>query len=265
MTNIFLFKLILTFIVGSVWITLATIIAERSGTKLGGVIAGLPSTVVIALFFIGWTQTPLIASQSTSIMPIVLGINILFALIYILLSRVNFYLSIFTSLIVWFIFSLGLVFLNLNNFIYSLIGFLLLLAFSFYILEMKSDIKSEGKKDIKYTFPQLLFRGILAGTIITFAVIIAKIGGPLLGGVFAVFPAAMLSTMIITHFTHGKSFSSAVIKALIVSGSVSGVVYIIGARYLYLSVGLISGTLISYTISLTSGCLIYVFVSKVML
>ena len=90
MIDIFILKLILSFIVGSIWITLATIIAEKFGTKLGGVIAGLPSTVVIALFFIGWTQTPLIASQSTSMVPIVMGIGALFVMIYMILG-INIY------------------------------------------------------------------------------------------------------------------------------------------------------------------------------
>lgn len=264
MIDTFLIKLILCFFVGSIWITLATIIAERFGTKLGGVIAGLPSTILIALFFIGWTQTPLIAYQATSIVPIIMGIDALFIVIYVLLSRYNFYLSILTSLITWFVLSLGLVFLKFSSFKLSIIGFIFLLALSFYILEKRSRILSESKKRIQYTFSHLLFRGLLSGTIITLAVVMAKIGGPLLGGTFASFPAVMLSTMIITYFAHGKTFSSAVMKVLMVSGTVNVVIYAIAVRYFYLYLGLISGTLISFLISLMCGYLIYLFVNKKM-
>jgi hypothetical protein len=54
----FWIKLFLGFIVGSIWVTLTTVSAERFGSKVGGLIGGLPSTVVIALLFIGLTQSP---------------------------------------------------------------------------------------------------------------------------------------------------------------------------------------------------------------
>ena len=37
----FTLKLILSFIVGAIWVTGATILAEKYGTKLGGVIVGI--------------------------------------------------------------------------------------------------------------------------------------------------------------------------------------------------------------------------------
>ena len=252
----------LTFIVGSVWITLATIIAERAGTKLGGIIAGLPSTMLIALFFIGWTQTPVIASRSTTVIPIVLGINALFIVAYVLLLRSNVYLAILSSLIIWFILAMILIFLKFDSFIYSLLGFALLSIVSYYVLEIRSDIKSEHKRDLKYTFPQILSRGILSGIIICFALAMAKIGGPLLGGIFASFPAVTLSTMIITHSAQGKTFSAAVMKVLMMSATVSGLIYAVTARYFYLHIGLIYGTLVSFMISLTGGYFIYTFVDK---
>jgi hypothetical protein len=55
MDNIFLLKLALSFIVGSLWITMGTVLAERYGTKIGGLVAGLPSTILISFgssFFI---------------------------------------------------------------------------------------------------------------------------------------------------------------------------------------------------------------------
>ncbi|MDI9559183.1 MAG: DUF3147 family protein, partial [Pseudomonadota bacterium] len=55
MDNIFVLKLILSFIVGSLWITMVTILAEKYGTRIGGLMAGLPSTILISLFFIAWT------------------------------------------------------------------------------------------------------------------------------------------------------------------------------------------------------------------
>ena len=42
MDDIFFLKLALSFIVGGAWIALTTVLAEKFGTKLGGIFAGLP-------------------------------------------------------------------------------------------------------------------------------------------------------------------------------------------------------------------------------
>lgn len=56
------------------------------------------------------------------------------------------------------------------------------LIFSYYVLEKKVKVKSKGKRTIHFTSLQLLSRGFLSGSLITFAVILAKLGGPLLEG-----------------------------------------------------------------------------------
>ena len=88
--DIFLIKIILAFVIGAVWITLATVIAEKFGTKIGGMVLGLPSTTAISLFFIAWTQSPSVAAEATTIIPIIMGINTLFILGYVFVSKFNF-------------------------------------------------------------------------------------------------------------------------------------------------------------------------------
>lgn len=263
MLDIYIVKLVVSFIVGSVWITFTTIVADKFGTKLGGAFAGVPSTVVIALFFIGWTQTPITASQSANIVPVIMGVNGLIISVYVILSRYNFYLSISTSILVWLFLSLGLVFLNFDNFIYSLIGYVILLIFSYYVIEKKLCIRSVFGISIKHNFPQLIFRGALCGIMITFAVIMARFGGPLLGGAFASFPILISSTMIITFFAHGREFSCAFLKIIMVS-TINAVVFAMAVKYLYLITGLISGTLVSLIISIVSTYLTYILIIRKM-
>ena len=156
MNEIFFAKLGLSFIIGGVWVSITTIAAEKFGTKIGGIIAGAPATMAIALFFIGWTQTPSFAAQATTIIPAVMGINTLFVIIYIVLSRFNFYLSILTSLIFWFILTLGLIFLKFDNFICSIAVYIACLVFSYYIIEKRMHIKSETQKTTQYSLLQLI-------------------------------------------------------------------------------------------------------------
>lgn len=262
--NTFLFKLILTFLIGGAWITLATVLAEKYGTKLGGVIAGFPSTAAIALFFIGWTHTPAFASESTTLIPIICGINAFFVVIYLLLSKRNFYLAIISALVFWMVFSLVLIKMKFNNFLYSALGSMILALLAYYILEKKSKIPSEGKRIVKNTAFQLLFRAALGGFIIALAVFLAKVGGALLGSAFSAFPALFLGTIIITHFAHGKSFSAAVMKVTVVSANINVSIYAAAVRYLYPSLGLIAGTGLSFIISLLTGYLFYLFAKKKM-
>jgi len=268
MVDAFLLKLILSFLVGGIWVAFATVLAEKFGTKLGGVIAGLPSTILLGLFFIGWTQTPSIAAQSAGIVPLAMGIYCLFIVAYILLYKLSFYLAISASTAIWLILTLSFVLLNLTSLVHSLTIFAVLLVFSYYILEKKLCIKSENKIYVRYTLPKLLFRGIISGTIVAFAAIMAKIGGPLLGGIFASFPAVSLSTMAITHFAYGKSlkesYSPAFMKVHMVSGAINVSIYAVAVRYSYEYFGLVYGTLISFGISLVSAYFVYLFVNKKM-
>ncbi len=262
MIDILYLKLIIAFFVGATWITTATLLAEKFGSKIGGIIIGIPSTIVITLFFIAWTQSTTIAAEATNIVPIVSGIDALFVAIYILFLRFNFISSLITALISWFILALGLVAINFNNLPLSLLGCGLLVIISYVLVEKILKITSSGQQKIKRTLPQLMFRAILSGTIVCVAVVMTKLGGPILGGAFASFPAIMLSTMIITYLAHGKNFSAAVMKTIMVSAPVTCSTYAISVGILYPHSGLIIGTLTSFIISVISAYIMYLLLNR---
>ncbi|MBN1138249.1 MAG: DUF3147 family protein, partial [Anaerolineae bacterium] len=171
-------------------------------------------------------------------------------------------LALSCALGVWLVLALGFLALNVNSYALSLLGLVALLAVCYWILEKVLDIRSEGQKNVHYTPGQLAFRGSLGGAIIAFAVLTAKLGGPTIGGVFATFPNVMLSTIIINHLNHGRAFSTAVIKAMTVSGAITVTFYVTAVRYLYPVLGLALGTTLSFALSLVSGYLVYRFVQK---
>lgn len=261
MIDPFILKLVLSFITGSLWITAGTVLAERYGTKIGGLVAGLPSTILVSLFFIAWTQSLETAVATTTVVPIVGGINCLFIIAYIYLVRINFWLALSGSLAVWFLLSLVLVIIQFDSFPFSLVAYVCMLLFSYWIAEKKLKVKSESGKKMRYTLPIILFRGTFSGLVIALAVVMTKVGGPLMGGMFAMFPAMFIGTLFITHFTHGASFSAAVMKASIL-GAISVVVYGVSARYVYVPLGLLPGTLVSLAISFGCAFFIHQFLTK---
>ena len=252
----FTLKLILSFIVGAIWVTGATILAEKYGTKLGGVIVGFPSTVIVGLFFIAWTQSTMFAKEATTILPIGDAVICLFVLTFCALVMVNFWLALVAGIGVWGLLAAGLVKIQFDNFTISVLAYILVFLIVYYLLEKKLHIPSQSKKKVHYTFSTISFRALLSGSVISLAVIMAKIGGPLLGGMFTVFPASMISSIIIIYLAQGKLFAAAVLKTSMIA-SISVVVYGIAVRYAYVPLGLVWGTVVSILIAFVSVYLIH--------
>jgi hypothetical protein len=261
LNNIFLLKLVLSFLIGGVWVTTATHLADKYGTKIGGIITGLPSTALVSLFFIGWTQSPLVSVEATTIIPIIGAVNALFLLVYIFLVPKNFWLALGSSFLVWGGFSFALVLLKFDDFLLS-IGIYAVVAFlSFLLIEKGIRVRSERPALVRNTLRTLMFRGLFSGAIVVLAVIMGKIGGPLLGGMFAMFPAMFTGTLLISYFAHGSLFSSAMMKVALLSAS-SVVLYAILVRFTYIPLGLILGTLVSILVSFSYAFIIHISLIK---
>ena len=256
----FWIKLSLSFLVGSLWVTLTTLAAERYGSKVGGLIGGLPSTVVIALFFIGLTQSPQIAAQATTVMPIAQGLNGIFVITFIYFISRGLGTGLLFAFLVWIFQSTLLYLLDIQVFWVSITGWLVLLATCYMMVDKVMKITSHDKLAITYPSSQLVWRALFGGMVIALAVFMGKLGGPLLGGIFSSFPAMFLSTLVITSKTGGADFSRAVGKSLLISGLINVPVYEIVVRVLYPAVGLVSGTVLAILFSLGTGYLTFRFI-----
>jgi hypothetical protein len=114
---------------------------------------------------------------------------------------------------------------------------------------------------MRYSPAILVFRAIFSGFVIVFAVVITKIGGPLMGGMFVMFPAMFMGMIFMTYFSQGAAFSAAVMKSSIL-GAISVVVYGIMARYTYIPLGLIGGTVVSIIVSFACSYLIHGYMTR---
>jgi len=258
---IFIFKLGLSFIVGGLWVLAATILADKLGPKIGGLVSGLPSTVVLGLFFLAWSQDLGAAVQATTVIPLVAGINSLFLTVYVFFVRKNFKLAVLSSLIVWFVSAYALVRTRFDNYSVSLLGFCFLFLLSFFLMEKVFKIASVKGKIVRYTLWLILVRALTGGLAVSLAVFLGKIGGPLWGGIFSTFPAMFISTMLVTYSAQGALFSAGVMKNSMLS-ALSVAVYAVVVRWTYLPLGLWAGTILSLFASYGSGGAIYQFVIR---
>jgi hypothetical protein len=131
----------------------------------------------------------------------------------------------------------------------------------FYLLEKHIKQKSSTGVSVCYTPKKILFRGFFAGLMIAIAVLLSNVGETI-SGIFSVFPAIFLSTMIIFLREHGPIFTGAMGKSMIF-GSPTVVTYAISLHYFYPAFHILWGTLISYSISLFVVLLLFKLRNKI--
>jgi len=253
----------LSFLIGATTVALATTIAERVGSTLGGVIGGMPSTVVVTLFFIAIMSGEEVAASAAGTIPLVMGFCGVFLVCYVFLSQhVKPAIAILLALLSWFILS-GLAYLfQPLPFLLSLAIFGILLLVCVWLVQYQLDLPTSQGNHLAITFSQMAGRGALAGIIIASAVLAAKLSGPALGAILAGFPAIMSTTMWISSRSRGVAYSHALVTPLLYSCMINVTVYALLARYLYPSVGVMWGTLVAYTGALVSAYLVFRYLKR---
>ncbi|PKK85691.1 MAG: hypothetical protein CVT48_04355 [Thermoplasmata archaeon HGW-Thermoplasmata-1] len=261
MDTAFILNLVISFLIGGTWVSVFTILTERLGTKMGGIIACLPSTIAVSVVFIGLTQTPVFAAEAMSIIPAVMAINCVFLVSYILLLNYGNVVAPVGALSGWAIMALPLAILKPDNFLANTLFFLALTAVSFYIMQFRMDHPEQKAGRLHYRWHEVALRGVVAGSAIAFAVFISRIGGPIIGGLFSAFPAIFLSTMVIFSRRHGAGFAGAMGKTM-VAGAIDILVFAFVIHITYPIYGILKGTLIAYAASIVAAVGLYFFVRK---
>ena len=256
-----LYHTIIPFVLSAFVVVLVTIIAERYGTKTGGVIGTLPSTIVIAFLFIALDKGTLFASESVTVVPAEMGINLVFLLLFTLLSSRKILIALTASLIGWITLTLLLFYTNLTSIIVSLVLFVFFFLVTFMILDKMKKITSQTTIEVHYTPLKLLGRSLIAGTVIAIAVSFSNVG-VILSGIFSVFPAIFLSTMLISMREHGARFAGAMAKGMIY-GSPSVVSYAVGIYFLYPLSGIFMGTIGAFLLALAVTLVLFILRKKI--
>ena len=244
----FIIQTVLPFILSALIVIIITIIAEKYGTKVGGILGTLPSTIIIAFIFISINKDVSFASRSAAVVPAEMAINLVFLVIVSTLAYRSLSFALVVSLGIWGVLTTALYFSDITNIFISIILYALSLIFCFIYLEKIRKIESHKKVKVHYTKKKIVLRGILAGTVISTAVFFSNINSTL-SGIFSIFPAIFLSTMIITYLEHGPVFTSGFAKSMIF-GSQTVMSYVIAVHFLYPKFGLFYGTIYSFLISL---------------
>jgi hypothetical protein len=209
-------NLVLSFLLAALWVTVATVVTERLGTKVGGVVTSLPSTLIIALYFIAVEEGPAFSAQAAAVIPAELGVNVLFVAIFVATSRHGLGPALGAAFFGWFWLSLGVYLLDVRSLPLSLLIFAVCVLVASAWLKAKRDYRAQAGRKIKYTPAELAFRGLFAGLMIAISVFLASFAGPVIGGIMSVFPAIFTSTMVILYLRQGEDFTGATGRTMII-------------------------------------------------
>ena len=245
MDTIFLFKITISFFISGFWIAFATLFAERLGSKMGGLITNLPSNILISFLFVAIIHNIDFVINAVPGIPIGMAIDTLFLFVFIVLLKYGLVISTIASLVFWFALAEAAASMNFNNLLFNVIIYIIITVITFIVLEKMVKIPSKEKTAKSYTKTQIMIRAFFAGSIVTSVIILSKIFNPYIVGIFATFPAVLLSTMIILVLNQNKMFARATGKVLIISSS-NIVIYGLAIYFTYPTIGIVLGTMFSF-------------------
>jgi uncharacterized membrane protein (GlpM family) len=253
----FFLHLFLAFAIGSLWVTIITILAEKKGSVLGGILGGLPSISGLSFLFIGINQSSAAAVQATTVFPLAFGVTSAYLFFFAFFAQKGFSRGISVSLFIWFAFSGLIVASGLRDFAFSLVGGVAISLLTYYSFTKKLKLQNLKGETRVYKIREVVLRGVGAGSLVLISVLLSQIGGPVIGGIAAAFPAVFTSTLIILNKSRGTEFSRAVTKPLVMSGILTIIPFSVAVRYLYPSFGIWLGTLVSYALVVPLAILSY--------
>ena len=262
MTGTFILKLALSFLIGGLWITVASVAAERLGSKIGGVLGGLPSTAVVAYGFIAWTQGAQQAYEATTAFPLAFAVNAFFLVAYAALAPRGLWAGIGAALMTWLAGEALVLWLNVQNIWVSVGAWIVALVVAYLALERWLGVRSHERVAVRYTVGQMLGRAAFAGGIVALAVLGSRVGGPIWGSIFAAFPALYTSTLILVSRSAGVAFSRSLTTPLMVSSLVNVTIFVLAFRFVVFRLPLGGALAAAYAVSMVSAYGTYVFIQE---
>ena len=182
----FTIQLILSFVVGGLFIALQTLIAERVPLNWRGIVLTLPSTMAMGLLFIGLTKSPQDVVEAITVMPAAIGICYIYLASFILLTlRLNSILSFMGAIISWAISVFVILKFPPADSLVSILYMAVAIIPTYLVIIRIPQVTH--LKIFPMNWKHLTARSLLGGTIIALAVFLSKTLGNTWGGLFSTF------------------------------------------------------------------------------
>jgi len=249
--NALFLHLFLGYVVGGTWIALIAWFGELRGSRLGGFVAGLPSTVALGFLFIGWNQSAAIAVEATTTFPLFYSFAGVFLLSFAAIAGKlqNFWRALIISIVIWLAFTSLVALADVQIFEFCLIA-CILISLGVYSLFTKKLVSPRKVSDRRSTWFEAALRFFIGGGIVALAVLTSQLAGPEIGVIPTAFPAISCASLYVLNRTHGLEFSRAFAMPIMVTAMLTVVPFAVAVRVLYPLVGIWFGTLGAYLIAI---------------
>ncbi|MGD9939546.1 MAG: hypothetical protein AB7T74_07075 [Clostridia bacterium] len=245
MDRAFWIRLAVSFIIAGTWISVASLLAERLGSLFGGLIANMPSNIVVSMIFMSLVKGEGFAAEAARAVPLGMAIDTLFLFVFMATAGLGILKAIPISLAAW----AGCAWLAFTlppiPFWGGIVLFVVLALGCFLVAEVIMGIRSVPKQSRPFNPLAFGLRAVFAGTVVAGAVAASTFAPPYLTGILATFPAVLLSTMSILTLSQGPAFSRGAGKILLVSSS-NIIIYAFCVQASFPVLGVLWGTLLSF-------------------
>ena len=240
----YLFVIKFAFVVS--FVLFLSILTDRVGPKYSGFISGLPTGTAITLFFIGLEISPAFAAQSAIFN--LAGMTAMQAFVYLYFRASNSikkYTVALSSLVAAAGYFITIFLLHAAN-LTEIAAILVPVATTpIFMLAMKSTPEADVKKPVRLSNAVLLFRAVVAASVILFVIWLAPAVGPEFAGLLSAFPTTLFPLMLIVHTTYGTGVNSALVKNVSKS-HFSMLFFSLTIFYAFPVAGVYLGTLLAY-------------------
>ncbi len=243
--DLFLLRLVASFISGFVIVALITALADLFGEGPAGFLGGIPSAGPVSLLFIGLTQSTPAAVQAVSLFPLGFSSTFAFLLFYAAPRRMRPSVRMAMALGLWLPISAAIAWWNPGDFPLTVAASLVI---ALAVLLLRRRIRTERTSHVS-TRPSLgltIVRGVLGGAVVTSVVILSVVSGPEVGGVFAAAPAIWSSSLYVMARVKGVEFSRSLTLSFMQTSIFTVIPYGVAARYFYSVDGIWLGTLAAF-------------------
>lgn len=236
----------IAFVVGGLAVATFTTIAERRGSRLGGLLLSFPVKVVVSLLLIGLNEGAAFAAEAAGAVPLGIGVNVVFlAATALLARRASPEMALAGGIACWLVAGVLAVTLAPQTAAFGILAWLAIAVLSLVLLDRLPGVRGDrrSKRDPgKFGVPALLVRAAAAGSVVAASVLLARVGGPLIGGLASVFPSGWLTTMLLLVRRHGPEFTAATVRVM-VAGSAAPALFGVACALLIAPLGVVLGLL----------------------
>ena len=245
MDQVFIIRAVISFFIAGIWIAGVTLLAERLGSKIGGLIGNLPSHLLVSLVFLAMINGADYVVAMIPGIPAGMMLNSVFTLVFVLLLRFGLAAATAGSLLVWLGTAVAAAFIFTDNLVTNIVVYVVVTLAAYGVLERIFVIRAVSTAKKRYSPVQMVLRAVFAGSVVVSVLLLSKLLNPLVLGIFSVFPAVMMITMVILAVNQNREFAQATGKVLILSSS-NIVVFGLAIMLSYPRLGIGWGTVVSF-------------------